>query len=696
MSRVLHRDYQKRGKQNHVHDRGVTSVLRASDPAFQLMDSTGNSLRQNEPMRASMDSFVSLYRSYATVPTSTSIKGGLEDVRNVWAPSLNKKSAPSRESDNNNNNNNNNDGMISPKVAPIRALRVKAPEEECEFTPVVKRERVPHRPVRGNAPPFLCPPVSNESSRSRGPTPPQANQQSRGSSTNNINNGTLTGIVPVKNQNGFQNSFVPLINPSITKNKQQKVLRDVMYVPDSPTLNKKNGTVLPVEKGSTPSIDGCSNRVDVHSNPNTSKVSATTTVLHAPQNASDMKREGQDTLSAKGSISSQNTSLSGVLPLPSNAAHISTTTVTRTVRKVKYIPVEEEYIESAEDEEEPIDNVVPPSTSESYTKVSGTAWKPSNWQSTRAPENSGDCQLSPYKSAEQGTPVHLSTPQFPRTNSGLSTVSILSSNKWARRCYMMSPIRDSPELYPAQAPIIMSRGESVPNGATFLLQRHHQAVEVGRRMWGRYFSNNSSNTDSNSTEPRPLLTFPATNAGVTLTGNTSSSSANGALNGTVNHESGSKSRNNRLPPSGESVESPRSTLPNFTRLQDITAYRQLSSSTRSAASCATVTQTITVDDRNGSPDDVGLAKKPENKQPRRVIIADSDWDEEEEYDEYDDEEYEEDDDEEGYEEDVYTGEVDDLGMPASPTLTVAARNVANQDSLPSEREELDSGSLDTN
>ncbi|ORC85396.1 uncharacterized protein TM35_000351400 [Trypanosoma theileri] len=717
MSRVQHGDYQHRGNSVNSSGRRVLSAVRASIPDDSVVDSTKRKPKHSDPARASLDSFVSLQRNYATKPSTlaNAAHGRHEGTKNAWAPTIMTRSGSNRVSDSNERN-------VSPKL-PIRVLKVTGPVENYDTSSsAVVRERVPNRPVRGNAPPFILPPVSNESSRSRVDTPSHANHWGNSSSMNNSNNAIFIGIGPGKNQNGSQRSPEPLINTPIIKYTQPQVSGDVMHVSELPP-NRNGDNSIPLEKNPTPRTDVQSNQLERPSNPNISKSSAATTVLHAPQHPYNMKKETQGTIPEKKSISSQSTSLSNASTLPPNAAHISTTTITRTIRKIKYLPVEEEYIESDDDDEgEPLENVVPPSTAETFIRGSGTGWRSSLGQSSDDTENNGNGQVTQCKSGEPAASMYQSTLQSSRTNSGLSTVSLLSSNKWARRNYIMTPVQTAPEVYPARAPIIAPKGKGILNGANFLLQRHHQFVEIGRRTFARHMHNNSSCTGSNDTEPRPFLIAPSINTvGAPINNDNNNNinngnhhhhhhryhsdsgsgsenarfdNASGALNRKGSDESGNSKERSVPTQSSGSSGTPRGTVPNSHRLQEISSNRQLSCSMRSNASCATVTQAITVDPTgDADADDVDLAKKPDSKRPRRVIVTDVDWDEEGEYeDEYDDEEEYEEEEGEEYEEDVYTGEVYDMAVPASPTLTVAAPNVVNPDSTAVTNEHVDSDS----
>ncbi|RNF09654.1 uncharacterized protein Tco025E_06949 [Trypanosoma conorhini] len=330
--------------------------------------------------------------------------------------------------------------------------------------------------------------------------------------------------------------------------------------------------------------------------------------------------------------------------LPPNAIRISTTTVTRTVRTVKYLPLDEEYVDSDEEDTSPADDF-PPGIMLNIDNQGHRASKhvPPFPQLTGAFAQRGGIQLA-QRAANGKLARNASASRSSRITSGLSPMGILGSHKWARRLPVTRESSVFHEGYPAAAPISVASDEKIGTGEPqFLLQQHRQSLVIEGEIVGSKRREGSYGA-SNEAEMSPFMGSPGgMRRSVTGRGNTSAADPKTATNTADGHPSSFPSK----PPPDPLDNSLNGT--------------QLSASSRGAHSCTTVTQAISMDDAVGSPMAVVLIKRPANLSPRELAVEDELWAEEEEYEEEED----------GERHPLYV-------CPASPTLTIPALKATMQ------------------
>ncbi|KAF8284149.1 hypothetical protein TcBrA4_0055040 [Trypanosoma cruzi] len=318
--------------------------------------------------------------------------------------------------------------------------------------------------------------------------------------------------------------------------------------------------------------------------------------------------------------------------MPPNAIRISTTTATKTVRRVKYLPVDEEYIDSDEEEEPAIDAVPPefPSTDDN-NRNSVPSHVPSFPQSRRGFSQEGRLPLTSGK--ENGKlSRNLSKSNSLRTISGISPMSILGSYKWVCRRPVTRESFSFPEAYPAPAPVLVSPGESGGAGEPrFLLQRHQQRLVIGAQVDDlKCRQGNCSAFNGGKSCPSSVRGIDEARGKKDVAPTKPNTSVAGGHARTFRSLSFSDS------------------------LDDDMKSSERLTSMRSSDACSTVTQAISMDGETGSALDVVVVKKSENSGEQGVATGMNEWEEE-------------------CEEDVPYNM-----FPASPTLTIPALKASNR------------------
>ncbi|KEG10846.1 hypothetical protein DQ04_03231060 [Trypanosoma grayi] len=642
---------------------GAGECMLASPASGSLMPSVSLSRYQQwrgEVGRASVDSFVSLHNDKASA-------AGKEGMRGVWAPTMYMRSAP------------NTLGETSVEVvSPEATVQLQSVESQSskELSPVVPRNRVSKRPEEGSAePPVLLPPVvserarhddknSNKNSGNSGSTSPESIRKQ-----NNGNNGG--GKSPIKTStrsyDHFQESSKPLRRDGATGCTQFRSVENGGGAPVPAFSPSVNGNNAPTGKEDSPVKHLHYGHIEMPSasSMSLSRNSAPSPLpdQSAPTGSGQFNAAGIDAKKLNSAVPTQSSKslpssnlTASVPPLPPNAVHISTTTITRTVKKVRYVRIDEEYVLSDDEENMPIDDIPLRQSNTLNGKGSAPFWKHSPSGTSAAMSQHGDNGPTSTDPDRLSTRHSGSNPSHHMGSA--STLSILGSHKWARTCRMPNSVVSPAVLFPAPAPVVLPPRANGTAGPQFLLQRHEQRVMLGGPLSGRNISLSSGSALSKATEPRPFVAY-----------------GNNTYRSEVEHMREMPLTARHSTPLGTShiISTFNDTLPPVYEPEAM-SLKQSSLSVVSNASCVTVTQAITVDGGAASPRGVDLTKKPENARRRCVIVADGDWnkeedeEEEEEEDEYDEEEYEEVEEGASEEEEDYAA----LGGP-SPTRTVVAR-----------------------
>ncbi|EKF30294.1 hypothetical protein MOQ_005898 [Trypanosoma cruzi marinkellei] len=296
--------------------------------------------------------------------------------------------------------------------------------------------------------------------------------------------------------------------------------------------------------------------------------------------------------------------------MPPNVIHISTTTATKTVRKVKYLPLDEEYIDSDGEEEPPIEAIPPEVLStDNNNRHNVPSHLPSFPSSRKGISEDGRLRLTSGKENEKFS-RNLSKSNSLRTINGISPMSILGSYKWVCRRPVTRESFPFPEAYPAPAPMLILPGESSGTGEPrFLLQRHQQRLVIGAQVddlkchqgkWSGFKGGNSSPStvreiEEEEEEVRGKEEVAPTKRNTSVAGGHARPFRRLSFSDSLNDGRKSSER---------------------------------STSMHSSGACSTMTQAITMDGETDSALDVVVVKKSKNSGDKGVVTGMNEWEEE--------------------------------------------------------------------